>query len=84
MKNVKMAYLAIIVLVLSALLSACSGQPQPAPVVQNTSTLEPTATDTPTPVPPTPTHTLIQATITTLPTALGLRCNAQSSSLTSM
>jgi len=56
MKN-KMAYSAIIVLVLSALLSACSGQPQPAPVAQNTSTPEPTATDTPTPVPPTPTHT---------------------------
>jgi len=69
MKNVKTARLVIVILVLSALLSACAGQPQPAPVAQNTSTPEPTASDTPTPVPPTPTSTpTATATATITPT----------------
>jgi len=63
MKNVRTAHL-IVALVLSALLSACGGQPQPAPVAQNTFTPEPAATDTPTPA-NTPTAT---ATATSTPT----------------
>ncbi len=51
MKNVKTTYWVVVMLVLSALLSACGSQPQPVPVAQNTSTPEPT------PVPPTPTYT---------------------------
>jgi dipeptidyl aminopeptidase/acylaminoacyl peptidase len=69
MKSVKTVYWVIVVLVLSALLSACGGRPQPAPVAQNASTPEPTPTDTPSPVPPTPTYTpAATATATSTPT----------------
>ena len=69
MKSVKTVYWVIVVLVLSALLSACGGRPQPAPVAQNASTPEPTPTNTPAPVPPTPTYTpTATATATSTPT----------------
>jgi hypothetical protein len=55
MKNVKMAYWVIAVLVLSVLLSACGGRPQPALVAQRASTPEPTSMDAPAPDPSTPT-----------------------------
>ena len=62
MKSVKTGQFLIVVLFLSALLSACGGQPSPTPVAQNTFTPEPAATDTPTPA-NTPT-----ATATSTPT----------------
>jgi dipeptidyl aminopeptidase/acylaminoacyl peptidase len=55
MKHVKMAYWVIVVLVLSVLLSACGGRPQPALVAQRASTPEPTSMDAPAPDPSTPT-----------------------------
>ena len=68
MRNVRTAHW-IVALVLSALLSACGGQPQPAPTAQNTSLPEPTSTDTPTPMPPTPSRTpTATATATSTPT----------------
>jgi dipeptidyl aminopeptidase/acylaminoacyl peptidase len=70
MRKVKMAYCVIVALVLSALLSACGGQPQAVPAAQNALIPGPTATETPTPVPPTPTNTpeaTATATITPTP-----------------
>ena len=64
MKNVKMTYWVIVLLILSAVLSACGGPPQPTQVAQTTSAPEPSPTVTPT-LPPTPTAT---ATATSTPT----------------
>ena len=69
MKNVKVAYWVIVVLVLSALLSACGGRPQPALVAQSAFTPEPTSMDTPAPDPSTPTPApSATATATSTPT----------------
>jgi uncharacterized protein len=69
MKNIKIVNWIIAALVLSAMLTACGGQTQPAPAVKNT--LIPGPTETPTLVPPTPTHTpRPTATATSTPTPI--------------
>jgi hypothetical protein len=57
MKNVGAAHFVSVILVVSVLLSACGGQPQPALVADSASTPDPTATSTPAPVLLSPTDT---------------------------
>ena len=72
-KNVRTGRWVIVMLVLSALLSACGGQPQPARVAASVFTPEPTAMDVPILALPTPPHTpaataTAAATATSTPT----------------
>ena len=73
MRKVKMAHCVIVALVLSALLSACGGQPQAARVAASMFTPEPTARDVPILALPTLTHTpAATTTATSTPTPMPL------------